>query len=99
MKDVICLNILKELCKGNIKPSEKSIKKEGQYDEIFNQLIDDIDKLKVSLNKEEKVLLDKILDMEISLNCISEEENFIDGFCTGIKMILEVLNYKSENFI
>ncbi len=27
----------------------------------------------------------------------SEQERYIDGFCTGAKMLLQILNYKSEN--
>ncbi len=92
------MSMLKELYNGNINPVEKYIKKGGEYQKINKLLVEDIDKLILKLNADEKKLLEKIFDEMSSLNLISETESFVYGFCLGSQLILEILNYKSENF-
>ncbi len=93
------MSILKDLYYGEIKPSEKYVKKGSEYQKLSNQLIEHINELKESLNDKEKQLCEKITDDNIALNVISEREFFTEGFCTGAKMMWEILNYKSNNFI
>ena len=90
--------ILEELYNGNINPSDRYIKKGSDYQKINNQFTEYIDELMLSLNDKEKQLCDKIGDSMVSLCSIAEKECFIEGFCMGVKLTLEISNYKSTNF-
>ena len=93
------MTILNELYNGNIEPAQRFVKKGSEYQSLQNELAEMAEQLTATLNKEQKQLLLKVEDVLLNLNSISEEEIYIDGFCTGAKMLLEILNYKSENFI
>lgn len=93
------MSILEELYKGNVNPSDKYIKENSEYAEINKQLTKYIDELLPLLNDEEKQLCEKIADTASNLGYISEKERFVEGFCTGAQIVLELLNYKSENFV
>lgn len=60
--------------------------------------MDDIDKFIKLLNDNEKDLFENIIDKKLSLICIVERESFLEGFCMGAKIILEVMYFKSSNF-
>ena len=92
------MSILAEFYRGEINPSERFIKKESEYYKMSATLSDIIDEFIKLLNDEEYELFEKITDSISQIDSISEEECFTKGFCTGVKMILEVLNHKSNNF-
>lgn len=51
------------------------------------------------LSDEEKQIVKRIEDNIYKLDCITEKERFVDGFTVGARMIIEIMNYNSENFI
>ncbi len=91
--------ILEELYNGNIVPSEKFIKKGGEYQKVNDELSEKIEKLTCTLNSKEKDLCEEIGDGICKLSYISEKECFIEGFRLGAQIMREILEYKSENFI
>ncbi len=93
------MSILKDLYYGNIKPSERYVKKESEYHKETVKLSNDIDEFIKLLNNKENELFERIIDTIYAIKELSEEECFIKGFCTGAKMMLEISNYKSNNFI
>ncbi len=93
------MSILKDFFNGNTIPCEKYIKRDGEYYELNKELTKNIDNLSSSLNSQEKDLFEKIENDAISICAICEEERYIEGFCAGAKMMLEIMNYKSENFM
>ena len=93
------MSILKDLYYGEINPAERYVKKESNYYKLSEQLTENIDKFTKQLNDQEKQLFEKITDSIYYINGISEEECYTKGFCTGAKMILEILAHKSDNFI
>ena len=92
------MSILNELYNGNISPSEKFIKKNSEYYKLNGELIDKMSEFTAKLKSEEKARFEEIETYAIKLCAICEEEMYIDGFCTGVKLIQEITNYKSENF-
>ena len=92
------MNILNEFFNGNISPSEKFIKKDSEYYKLNCGLMGKIEEFTGGLKEKEKVIFDEIEDYAIKLCALCEEERYIEGFCTGAKLMLEVMNYKSENF-
>lgn len=93
------MSILEELFYGDIIPAEKYIKAGGEYQKLNSQFVNHTEELRSLLTGKEKQLYDKISNMSIQLNGISEKEYFIDGFCIGAKIILEIMNFKSENYL
>ena len=92
------MSILKKLYNGNINPSEKFIKADGDYKKVNDNLVENLEKLIKTLNCDEKKLFRELESNVLALSSINQEEAYIDGFCTGAKVILEILFYKSKNF-
>ncbi len=92
------MSILSELYNGNISPSEKFIKKNSEYYKRNCELMEKTEEFTAKLNDEEKREFEEIENSQIALCSLLEEEMYIEGFCTGIKLMQEIMNYKSENF-
>ncbi len=93
------MSILEKLYFGKINPAVRSIIQESEYQKLNERLIRDIDEFMVLLNHEEKQLYKKISNHVIELNCISDQESFIEGFRIGVQLMWETLHFKSENFL
>lgn len=93
------MSILKDLYYGNIEPSQRFIKKDSEYKKIQGEFVDCLEELNATLTEEQKRLRVQIEDKSLAMCCISEEERFIDGFCMGAKMMLEIINFKSSNYV
>lgn len=91
--------ILEEFYYGNINPSEKFIKKGGEYYNLSNKLAQDIDKLRTLLDSTGNELYDQIEETFLQLCSIAEKERFIDGFSVGVQMMCDAFGFKSENYI
>ena len=92
------MDVLKDFYCSDIKPSERYVKRGSEYHKLSSKLSDDIDMFMGLLSDKENHLFEKIIDSIYCISSISEQECFTNGFCIGVKMILEVINYKSENF-
>lgn len=87
------MSILNELYNGNIKPAEKCVKKDSEYQKCNTELTENTKKLTALLNDTEKELYEQVLENMFNLSYISEKQNFIDGFCIGSQMMLEILRH------
>jgi len=84
------MSILQEIFYGNIFPHNDTFERDSEYGRAI-QLIDCIEaKLLALLNDTEKSLLIEFCDAQLTLNNITAEENFIQGFKMGTFIILEV---------
>ena len=86
------MNILEEIYNGNINPSEKFVKKDGEYGRLLNEYAEQMDKLTAMLDDDRKKLLESILETDGAMEQISHKESFIEGFCLGAGIMLEILN-------
>lgn len=93
------MSVLEDFYNGNINPSERYIKENSKYQKQNKQLVELIDKVIPLLSEDEKRILENIGDIINSMNLISEKENFLFGFRTGAKMMLELMNSESQNFL
>ncbi len=92
------MSILEEFYYGNISPSSKFVKNGSEYQKLNKELIDISDKLTATLNNEEKQFYERIEEIMYELGHISEKEYYMDGFCTGVQLIIDIMNFKSANF-
>lgn len=91
--------MLEDLYNGKIIPIERYIKDQSDYQKTNKTLVKNIDNLFALLNDNQKQLCEKVFDNFTDLEYISELESFSQGFCIGAKLILEIFNYESENFV
>ena len=88
--------ILSELYKGNIRPAEKEIVPNSEYRKAQLAIFDLAEELDSRLGEEEKKMLDGIMTAWGNLNAMTSEEFYTDGFRTGAKIILAILEKDEE---
>lgn len=89
------MNILEDFYEGNIHPAENGIMKNYEYKKHCIEAMANIENLLSTLNDDEKHLFDEIENNVVHMNYISEREQFINGFCTGAKIVYEILTRKN----
>lgn len=89
------MNILEDFYEGNIHPAENGIMKNYEYKKHCIEAMTNIENLLSTLNDDEKHLFDEIENNVVHMNYISEREQFINGFCTGAKIVYEILTRKN----
>lgn len=92
------MSILENLYYGNLDPVDKYVKPEGEYHRLTVEKTELVKMLRQQFSGEQKQLLEEIEDKTLEIYSMSEMECFIDGFRLGALLMLEVINYKSENF-
>lgn len=87
-------SILHELYYGNISPSEKSFNRGSEYEKTIKTLCHNEEKLLELLNPEEELLLEAVINAQGVINEFSAADGFIDGFCLGMRIGIEVMEKK-----
>ena len=85
------MQILEELYIGNVRPGERSFKRNSQYCRALSASADAADKLIAALSDEQKKLFEEYMDAQREVSVLTDAETFIYGFRTGAKIILDVL--------
>ena len=86
-----------ELWHGNIRPSQKAIRKDSEYHKTLMQLSSLINSLLADFNEGQRKLYNEIESVQGELNTIENKENFVDGFRYGAGMMLDVISeYKGQ---
>jgi len=83
-------SILREFYHGNLNPNEKSFVRESEYGKVIKTLSESEEKLLKLLNGDEKELFQTFSNAQGDLNEISVADGFVDGFCLGIRIAIEV---------
>ena len=85
------MQILEELYIGNVRPGERSFKRNSQYGRALNESADAADRLIAVLNDEQKKLFEEFMDAQREVSVLTDAEPFIFGFRTGAKIMMDVL--------
>ena len=85
------MHILEELYIGNVRPGERSFKRNSQYARALSDASDAADALLAVLTEEQKKLFEAFTDAEREVRVLEDAETFIYGFRTGAKIMLDVL--------
>lgn len=85
------MQILEELYIGNVRPGERSFKRNSQYSRALSESADAADKLIAVLNDEQRKLFDEFSDAQREVSVLTDCETFMYGFQTGAKIMLDVL--------
>ncbi|MFV0240585.1 MAG: DUF6809 family protein [Lacrimispora sphenoides] len=87
-------SILHEFYYGNINPNEKPFKRDSEYSRVIKILFDSEEELLKLLNGAEKTLFETFSKALGDLNAISVADSFVDGFCLGARIAIEVMDNK-----
>jgi len=83
--------VLKELWRGNISPTERTVRPGSGYKEICLELSKQTDSFVETLTPEGKKQLEAIDDLRSDMMIMAEEEAFIYGFHLGARMMMDVV--------
>lgn len=89
--------ILSSLYCGNLRPADKEVLPKSLYAKRAGDLERCAEKLEQCLGAQEKALFREYITLYGKLDHLEVEESYIDGFCTGARMMLEILTGQSEN--
>ena len=85
------MQILEELYVGDVRPGERSFKRNSQYGRALDESVDAADRLIAVLSEEQKKLFEEFMDAQREVMVLTDAETFIYGFRTGAKIMMDVL--------
>ncbi len=90
--------VLKELWRGNISPTERSVRPGSDYKRVSAEICEQLDRFLEALTPEEKKRWEAIHDLQNDMAILGEEDAFIYGFRLGARVMLDVLGDYSGQF-
>lgn len=88
---------LKAFYYGNLHPSERQMIPGSEAVRVVKELSDAEDELSRSLTPELQSVLERFVKAQSDLNSIVAEANYLDGFKTGARFMMEILDDTREN--
>ena len=88
--------MLRELYRGNLTPTEKSVAPGSEFHKQQHQLAELEKEIESMLGEQEKKRFHDYLTVQNNLLYSIGEERFIDGFRMGVKFILEIFEKGDE---
>lgn len=83
--------LLDKLYRGELSPIGNCPKDNSAYAEAFYRLIKAQNTFLETLTPDTKEQYEALMELEHTVDRIAEEEMFVDGFRTGIKLLLDVI--------
>lgn len=83
--------ILEDLYLGDIRPSDRSFKRNSQYARALDELVKVGDALTDGLNEEQKELFEDYMAAQREVSVLTDIETFCMAFKLGAKIMLDVL--------
>ena len=83
--------ILEDLYLGDVRPSERSFKRNSQYAKALDELVKAGDALTDTLTEKQKGIFEDYMTAQREVNVLTDCETFCYGFMLGAKMMMDVL--------
>ena len=83
--------ILEDLYGGNVRPNERTFKRNSQYARALDEVVKAGDTLTDGLSEEQKVLFENYMNAQREVNVLTDCETFIYAFRLSAKIMLDVL--------
>ena len=83
--------ILEDLYLGNVRPSERSFKRNSQYAKALDDLVKAGDALTDPLTEKQREMFEEYMTAQREVNILTDCETFCYGFMLGAKMMMDVL--------
>ena len=85
------MQILEDLYVGDIRPNDRSFKRNSQYAKALDEVVKAGDALTDGLSEEQKALFEDYMTAQREINVLTDCETFCLSFKTGAKIMLDVL--------
>ena len=83
--------ILEDLYLGDVRPSERSFKRNSQYAKALDDLVKAGDALNDTLTEKQKGMFEDYMTAQREINVLTDCETFIYAFRLAAKIIIDVL--------
>ncbi len=90
------MTILEDLYYGNVRPWERPVKKESKEQNAVQLMVNNEEKLRMTLTEQQKEMLEKYRDGYNELMSICEREAFTCGFTLATRIMVEVMQGLTE---
>ena len=91
--------VLDKLWRGELSPSEPCVKYGSEYSEIRHKATNLSSQLASNLPDEEKRIFQEYQELRERMCYISEEDMFVNGFRTGVGLILDAVGTYDSQFV
>ena len=83
--------ILEDLYLGDVRPSERSFKRNTQYAKALDELVNAGDALTDTLSEKQKEIFEDYMTAQRDVNVLTDCETFIYAFRLAAKIMIDVL--------
>ena len=83
--------ILEDLYLGDVRPSERSFKRNSQYAKALDELVKAGDMLTETLTEKQKEMFENYMTAQREVNVLTDCETFIYSFRLAVKNMIDVL--------
>ena len=83
--------ILEDLYLGDVRPGERSFKRNSQYEKALDELVKAGDALIDTLTEEQKEMFEDYMNAQREINVLTDCETFIYAFRLAAKIIIDIL--------
>lgn len=87
--------ILEDLYLGDVRPSDRSFKRNSQYANALDEVVKVGDALTDSLTEKQKELFEEYMTAQREVNVLTDCETFCLAFKMGAKIMLDVMTDRS----
>ena len=91
--------VLDKLWRGELSPSEPCVRHGSEYSELRHQATQLSTKIVSSLSEEGKRMYQEYQELRERMAFISEEDMFVNGFRTGVGLILDSVGTYDSQFV
>ena len=92
-------SIIREFYLGNISPDVTVIKQTSEMKNAVQEMADAESFLREHLDGECLSALERLVSAQLTTSATTAQERYIDGFRTGAKFMLDILEGRCENLI
>lgn len=93
------MSILEDLYYGKLNPSQVFFEEGSDYGEKLDRLLDEYGIFEKGLDEKEIKKVKELGAIQNELSCMSQKESFERGFRLGARLVWEILEGKSKDFI
>ena len=83
--------ILEDLYLGDVRPSERSFRRNSQYAKALDDLVETEDALTDTLTEKQKQMFEDYMTAQREVNVLTDCETFIYSFRLAAKIMIDVL--------
>lgn len=91
------MKILEDFYYGNIRPYERCVKKDSEYDRMRKEWQKFHEAFTENFSEDKMKKFNELIDLQGHMSEIVAAENYMQGFRHGAEMILDVLFGESKN--